>query len=1322
MAADRAIEYSDIPEGYEIVEAPEAEFEYSDVPEGYEIIEAPETRFEYSDIPEGYEVIETPDIPETSGEEEPVMQEVPEFVSEAPEQVSPEFMEMENLDADPLVKTLTDSYYTVTDVAKVYPALETAATFMTSMYGLPLSGFAGLVALPFGADVAAKTVEKAQELMVYQPQTEAGERLTTATFYPFEKLAQAGGYLGEKTLEKTDSPLAAALVDAGIQTLPAALIPAVRSAKARGMAKQRATKVANQIKEALKRPELTEEELVSIGNNAIEMAIKGEKVVPQSLVDVLYKDEVRIGKLLSDREQLIKGIELGRRSGQETILLENDLARINSELENLNKLGRRTDELQQRLVEEQGDPTTGEFLNKEFERKFKEAQAVDAKTHLQRAFDWVKETASDFKKSLLREFKYLPRTGEYAPLRNELLRLQKQRAISSDKTLRIIKDITKDMSETEFDLFRRKVVLDDMYEDVAARIADFDQQRAHFPGESPVKEPTFWWDLSFDEIKAEWQNITKQSDVNTQVVNALARRAQSWEILKADYIKAMKDIGFDVTDRLTRDNYYRHLVLDYIYAKEGPFGTGKRLKTPTGRGYLRKRSPNMKAYSTDYLQAEHEVMAQMIHDIEVAKVIKFIKDEYNIKNRIVDDMLRNPNKYELPPNATTESIRSTLWKENIPEGYEIWQPRQGNLFYVTEAIPAQLAEKIFTETVNNGLNLPKDYIRKLVARGRKYEEYVVKKEIADTLNRLTRGNNNNGIKRWHDWAIRKWKVIQLISPKRWTKYNLRNLTGDADAVFAGNPKAFLKSGKAIRDLWDYYKNDKMSPELNDWYERGGTLTTLQAQEMGQLSKLKQFMEKQAAKGEALPAKTAVRFRNKYWNVARMSTDFRESVLRYASYLDYLEQIEKSKTGKPNNFGASNPSEIMALRSAKDKAFWLSNELLGAYDKIGEFGKAFRESVFPFWSWKEVNMRRYYRLLTNAFDDGRLSTVLGRKTLGIAANPITYYRLGKFALKASAVWGMLEAWNYMMFPELEEKLPDEIRNRPHIVLGRDDKGEIRYFSRLGALADALEWFGLDTPRKWVFDYFDNKKTPKEIGKEIIKEGAKQTLNNFVNGSVPFIKIAGETITRRALFPDATNPRMVRDRIEHALQPFPLLQDGYRNFVAKKPTAYKGKKTNWNRYIQEFAFSFVDPYASGYIDTMNKKREFQKSLGEGVEGFWLSSKGQALYNLKLAMRYQDDKLASYWLQEYVNRGGTERGLSQSLNMMEPLYGLNEDEREVFVASLTEQEMDALVRGYVFWHELLTGEDFSQLELEGEDNQLEEPVIEEPSEFMGEEAPIE
>ncbi len=60
------------------------------------------------------------------------------------------------------------------------------------------------------------------EALTYQPRGELGKRTTEIATYPFQKLAEAGQFVGDKTLVATGSPVLATAVDTAINALPLA--------------------------------------------------------------------------------------------------------------------------------------------------------------------------------------------------------------------------------------------------------------------------------------------------------------------------------------------------------------------------------------------------------------------------------------------------------------------------------------------------------------------------------------------------------------------------------------------------------------------------------------------------------------------------------------------------------------------------------------------------------------------------------------------------------------------------------------------------------------------------------------------------------------------------------------------------------------------------------------------------------------------------------------------------------------------------------------------------------------------------------------------
>jgi hypothetical protein len=894
-----------------------------------------------------------------------------------------------------------------------------------------------------------------------------------------------------------------------------------------------------------------------------------------------------------------------------------------------------------------GPPKKGgsfSFEDPEIEKRFKAAEGVPKEKILDQARAVIDAV---WRKISRDKFELLPQNEEFARLRFDLLKLEKQKGVATDKTLRNIQGLNIDLDKQSYDLFRRKVVIDDLIES--------------------AKEGM---DLPFgftkESLKAEASRLDKAITGNDAIASAIDKRNRLWTGLKEAYIEAMDDIGFNVADRFKRKNYYRHQVLDKVRS-EGLFGTGKKLKTPTSRGFLKERRGSELDINSDFIQAEHEVMAQMYYDIEVAKTIKVVDEKYNI----IDDI-----------KAKAKKSKIENWRDLIPDGYESWYPREGNVFYMVDTIPAKLAEQLQAGLVES-LGITAEDLGKALAQGGKRKEFIVKSEVAETLNELQKQRSENPILKGHKELVKAWKVWQLVSPRRWFKYNARNVTGDLDAVIAGDIKILKHVPQAVNDLYTVFGQGKaMSADLKAWFERGGQGSNLQAQEMGEFNDLKIFKKvlDQRKGVTELPAQAW----KGYWKAARLSTDFRESILRYSAYLRAMEIMKASKDGLPKEYWASIPEEIKGLDNMEDRAYWLSNSLLGAYDRISVAGQALRESLYPFWSWKETNFKRYARMFRNAASDRRLASQIGKKAAGAAVKtPYVAYRIGRFLIKASAFWAAIQAWNWLMFPDEEDDLPESIRSKPHVILGRDKNGKVEYFSRLGAVSDLLENFGVDAAPHYIDQWFKGRMSLKDISIEM----AKSPANILVQGAEPFSKTVAELLSRRAFFPDAFNPRVIRDRTLYVMQQFGL-ENEWKAVAGLPSRDYKESLKNL------FAYS-VDPLEAAYSEAYELKRDYLKRQGKISEGFFLTPKGSAMYNAKLALRYEDSWAFKKYLKEYaalyLNGGGDiskiDDAIEKSLTSMDPLYGMSKADQAGFVMQLNAEEKETIVKAYKFYNDLLT-----------------------------------
>lgn len=1139
------------------------------------------------------------------------------------------------------------------------------------------------------------------------------------------------------------------------------------------------------------------------------------------------------------------------------------------------------------------------FGNEESEERWRASHGVPDTTFRMKLREW----GEYLKNIATREFEHLPRGAAHAEFRFALKRLEQGKGIWSDEAVRILQGLTARFDKGTRDLFERRVILDDLLEEVEMQADALDREasrtRRLVDLDADIKLP---FALTPTSVLAESRALDEWLEAHPEVGEAVRQRAQVTREVTDDYLKAAKRaIGFE--PRLDRRHYYRHQVLDHAQANNRMLGTGQRLSAPTGRGFLKRRHGSQLDINTDYLQAEHSVLAQMLYDTQVFKLIHLVDENYNISEalkreakranaeaiqRLVDaEDARGLNKstlkarrlslsqfvrerggiredadlagererlrpresgtsglttsrndrgltpdymreaaveagyfsgdvreaqhagdflYAVEQDATgarkiysahddepgfdgpmfltvgeqmrlfkqkvgrgfaelrglaaegalwtgdnkewepvaqkliahrnfdeelnernslfkylaalaaneeavgnlqariilkaisnrREFIRTTLgrdfreWHDPVPEGITLWQPREGNVFYQTYSLPERMINRAL-ENVFEEIGVRGDDFRRQLSMGGRRKEFAIPKAVALTLDEFMKPHGNNPVDKLSRWLTQKWKVSKLLAPGHVFKYNARNVSGDADGTVVGNPRSFLKVPRAIGDLWSYLvRKSAPSDELQLWLERGGLYNLFQvAEKVGAINGLKVFRRLEVDKEAGIRSIAPWKLWKHYWRTVRMATDFREAILRYASFLDYRDQMVERR-GKPNNYGASIPEEVDAMRNPNDKAYKLSNDLLGAYDEVTILGQGIREHAigFPFWSWVEVNAKRYYRFFRNSIYESDTASEVGRRIVGkaVRSSPVMAYRIGKFALKATALWAMLEAFNKLAFPDEEKDLPPEIRARAHIVLGRNADGTVRYFDRLGALSDFVAWFGLDEAPHYVTQWLNNKKGLKEIALDM----ALAPVNKLWQGmGIP--KTAAEIITGRNTYPNVLEAeggnvkwkgRNIRDRWQPFFDAFEL--GGLYSKLAHKPSRGAGRNLR-GLFLYEVA-----PDESAYNEILGLKSDFNRERGKTADLASGNDKANAAYYLKLSLRYGDIEGARHWLAEFRELGGTAQGLQQSIKTLGPLGGLNDLEKSQFLKTLTDDERVKLAKAQAFYDSVLDRSD--------------------------------
>src|SRR5690606_17702915 len=136
-----------------------------------------------------------------------------------------------------------------------------------------------------------------------------------------------------------------------------------------------------------------------------------------------------------------------------------------------------------------------------------------------------------------------------------------------------------------------------------------------------------------ETLAQEYTKVMRAVQADPAVTQSLNDRKALWREVVDNYLQAAEEaIGF--RPELTRQAYFRHQVLDRMTSSRGPRGTGEKLTAPTRRGYLRRRVGSELDINTEYIQAEYDALSQMLYDTEIFRMLKWVRDRYDIKPQL----------------------------------------------------------------------------------------------------------------------------------------------------------------------------------------------------------------------------------------------------------------------------------------------------------------------------------------------------------------------------------------------------------------------------------------------------------------------------------------------------------------------------------------------------------------------------------------------------------------------------------------------------------------------------------------------------------------
>jgi hypothetical protein len=597
------------------------------------------------------------------------------------------------------------------------------------------------------------------------------------------------------------------------------------------------------------------------------------------------------------------------------------------------------------------------------------------------------------------------------------------------------------------------------------------------------------------------------------------------------------------------------------------------------------------------------------------------------------------------------------------------------------SVPEQVASELMAD-LSKTLGISAEDLRPLTALGSKYTPLVVPQEVAAQMASIDNKMDFGWLDRLVTRPMSAWKRWALMGPTRVLKYNLRNLS-EIDKVMALNPAAIKDIPQAVRDLWKLYSGAEDIPAtVRDWVERGGSGTLVRINELGELNELKEFArlisdKKSGVIGKII--KSPVEAWKRYWSTVGIGTDFRESILRYAAYLNYVKQLE---AGKLTNYGGSVRAEVDGIKDVKDKAMRLSSDLLGDYGDISLVGQFLRSRVAPFWSFQETNVRTYFRGLMNLASNEQSAIKAGMQVaraagLGVLTKaPFLAYKVGRIAILLYGLKAITTAFNQLLFGDDDDDLPEEEKRKAHLTFGKNSKGEVQYFSRVGTAADVLDWVGLDSVDYDLRDVLDGRRTLRDV----LNDMARSPVDKAYGMLSPFMKVPTELAVGQTAYPNVGKPRPIRDRGQYIAQNLGLNKE-YDKLAGNPTTPYS---------VSDLVLYKVEPGTSAYYMTQDAKFRWLKTDRSRGVGYSDSVRGNALRSYKMALRLNDKVAADKYLAEYEAADGTKEGLLDSLESSHPAGGLSTVDAYLFYKSLVPVEQDEYRKAERFYYSELLTED--------------------------------
>ncbi|MGD9156315.1 MAG: hypothetical protein PVG90_12565, partial [Bacillota bacterium] len=688
-------------------------------------------------------------------------------------------------------------------------------------------------------------------------------------------------------------------------------------------------------------------------------------------------------------------------------------------------------------------------------------------------FEWTVKNFPQFQDEL-RRFKGVSRDAQKFAL---------------DKLIKIVSFLE---TPKEYEIFRRLVFLRDLQAGIrekeaeafaAARRMGYDNDEIRQILDEVKEHTVVTGELTANQIDKAIDELWAQTDEHSQkrIEDALWAHDKTFEALWEDLIER----GKVPANAKHRESYVPHRVLDYMGEIDKRFpALSRRFKTPY-RYYLQKRTGSTRLIDTDYTALTLKHFAKLYMDNAY--------DDFNF------DIAAKYDKYA----KMSKKERKELGKlmpgrlyEVDGKQYRAWQYDPGRRFYLRESLTEETVMEILQDVLDAELK-PEDRqkmfeaamsqatsgSKTFLAVGKYKRIYLLPVEIADRLTHFKSGDFDseflNAIRSFHHY----YKMVLFSPITLGIPFHINNAFGDAINLIRDDPEAM----SYLRDAWqavsewqcgEVSKRFETVVELAEKY-RVAESALMKNSGMPFNPQLKKLQPKRYI-GRNLNPLTK-------WNIL---AERRELTPRFAKLMADMRRIERGEMPVAHflDVGRLEAAGMSTLEIAGK----LAREVTVDYDKLTPEGKKiFRDIIFPFFTFYIQNFGNWFKYVKR--------------------------KPGNFAAKFMIPLLAMTLWNWLKFPDEEEKLPVYYRVAPHIITGFKDKdGKMIIWSMQTPVEMAFRIVGLDVFPDLVRQVATGKMTAGKAALELTKSVALGPWETAKDLLTPLFKAPIEVFGNKSWF--------------------------------------------------------------------------------------------------------------------------------------------------------------------------------------------------------------